>query len=322
MRTFVPRDFVPSPLFHFAQGGRRRLSLAFLCAFLPACATLNPEAFKNFQSAVAAEQKGLEAEMARDVNWTREADVQDLANRKDAPLSAYMVKESKGTEWTMETLPPHWDARRTLRTLEEFNAAFGGYVGLLSDIAAGQVKDPEAFDGTAASLNDAFRKIRETPAGLPSVEKRPLAAAAALVAESLRLYVENRRARDLARAIRDNQPLVESYADQCRALVGLIRADLKAAYADQVQAIHERWDDKRSPGRVTLTRSLFNLNEEYADAMETLKALEVSYNTLPAAHGDLADGVEKSRKPRAALAAFVRSAQGLARRTRELEKAR
>lgn len=316
------RDVVPASPFLFAKGGRRGLSLAILGALLPACATLRPEAFKSFQSAVLADQKGLEAEMARDVNWTREADVQDLANRKDAPLSAYMVKEAKGYEWTVDTLPPHWDARRTLKTLEEFNAAFGSYAALLADIAAGQVKDPEAFDGTAASLNDTLREIREKPAGLSLMEKRPLAAAAALVTESLRLYVEHRRARDLARAIRDNQPLVESTAEQSLALIGLIRADLKAAYADQIEAIHERWDDKRSPGRATLTRSLFNLNEEYADAMEALKALEVSYNTLPAAHRELADDVEKSRKPRAALAALTRSAKRVARRTLELEKAR
>lgn len=316
------RGFVPAPPFLFAKGGRGGLSLAFLGALLPACATLQPEAFKSFQSAVAAEQKGLETEMARDVNWTREADVQDLANRKDAPLSAYLVKEAKGYEWTMDTLPPHWAARRTLKTLEDLNAAFGGYAALLADIAAGQVKDPAEFDGAAASLNDALREVREKPAGLPSVEKGPIAGAAALVTESLRAFVQNRRARDLARAIRDNQPLVESHAGQSLALIGLIRADLKAAYADQIQAIHDRWDDKRSPGRVTLTRSLFNLNEEYADAMEALKALEVSYNTLPAAHRELADGVEKSRKPRAALASFARSAERVARRTLELEKAR
>lgn len=300
----------------------RNFPLAVFCALLPACATLKPEAFKSFQSSVLAGQRGLEAEMARDVNWTREADVQDLANRTNVPLSAYMVKEAQGYQWTMDTLPPHWDARRTLNTLEEFNAAFSAYASLLVDVGAGQVKDEAEFDGLAGSLNDALRDLRETRAGLSSADKGTIAGVAALATESLRLYVEHRRARDLAQALRDNQPLVESYAARAHDLIGLIRADLKAAYADQIQAIHDRWDDKRSPGRVTLTRSLFNLNEEYAGSMEALKALEVFYNALPAAHDDLAGPIARIHKPRTALSRLLRSAERVARRTRELEKSR
>lgn len=289
---------------------------------LSGCASLNPDVFKNFQSSVEVGQRGLATEMARDVAWTREADVQDLANRKDAPLSAYVVKEAKGYDWTMETVPPHWEARRTLKTLEDLNAAFGAYAALLSHSAAGQLKDEAVFDGLADSLNGTLRELKETLGGLQTTDKRPIAGVSAFVAESLRRYVEHRRAKDLARAVRENQPLVEDTAAQGRDLIGLIRADLKASYADQVQAIYDRWDDKRSPGRVTLTRSLFNLNEEYADAMDTLRSLEGFYNNLPGAHRELAEGIDRAPAPRKALAALRRSAENVARRMKDLEKSR
>jgi hypothetical protein len=74
-----------------------------------------------------------------------------------------------------------------------------------------------------------------------------------------------------------------------------------------MEAIHARWDDKRTPGRNTLARSIFNLNAEYADAMETLNALTSFYNHLPAAHQDLADGLAPSHgKPQKALAELGR----------------
>jgi hypothetical protein len=167
-----------------------------------------------------------------------------------------------------------------------------------------------------------LRELKETLGELQTADKRPIAGVSAFVAESLRRYVEHRRARDLARAVRDNQPLVDSTAAQGRELIGLIRADLKAAYADQVQAVYDRWDDKRSPGRVTLTRSLFNLNEEYADAMDTLRALEVFYNNLPGAHRELAEGIDRAHTPRRALAALRRSAENVARGMKDLEKSR
>ncbi|MBL0059157.1 MAG: hypothetical protein IPP35_08635 [Elusimicrobia bacterium] len=84
------------------------------------------------------------------------------------------------------------------------------------------------------------------------------------------------RAKKLRAAVQENQPWVESYATQGLTLIDIIRADLKAAYADRMESIHARWDDKRAPGRNTLARSIFNLNAEYADAMDSLKALSLS----------------------------------------------
>jgi len=305
-----------------ARAVNRRISAYGFFLLCLGCASLKPEAFHGFQNSVSVARKGLETEMARNVAWTREADVQYLANRKDAPLSAYMVKEARGYEWSMDALPPHGDARQTLKTLEELNAAFGAYAALLADAAKGQIKDEADFDGRAASLNDSLRDLKEALAELKTSDKAPIAGVSAFAAGSLRLFVENRRAKDLEKAVRENQPLVQGYAAQCRSLILLVRSDLKAAYADQVEALHDKWDDKRSPGRITLTRSLFNLNEEYASAMEILQALDAAYTMLPGAHGDLAEGVAHSRKPRAALSALARSAEHVARLTQDLEKSR
>ena len=89
-----------------------------------------------------------------------------------------------------------------------------------------------------------------------------------------------------------------------------------------MEAIHARWDDNRVPGRNTLAREIFNLNAEYADAMETLKALSVFYEGLPAAHDALADGLARSPKPQKAVADLGSFAEQVARLTRELEKSR
>jgi hypothetical protein len=290
--------------------------------WLAACAPLRPAAFKTFETAVMNGQKGLAAEMARDVEWTRESDVDALADSKEAPLSNYMLKEAHGYAWAMPATAPHWDARLTLRALEDLNAGFLGYTRLLTRVAEGAPTEPEDLEALADAINKNLRDAGET---ILQVKTRPNlfpAGAAAFSSESLRSLRRRGHAKQLRAAVKENQSWVDSYAAQCLALIGLIRADLKAAYADRMEAIHARWDDKRTPGRNTLARSIFNLNAEYADAMDSLKALSLFYNGLAAAHRDLANGLARNAKPQNALADFAAFADQVARRTRDLEKAR
>ncbi|MBK8574373.1 MAG: hypothetical protein IPN90_01390 [Elusimicrobia bacterium] len=289
---------------------------------LTACASLRPGAFKSFETSVATAQKGIETEMARDVDWTREADVDALAETKNAPLSDHMLKEVKGYAWSTPVTVPHWEARLTLRALEELNAAFGGYTTLLVQVAEGHPKESEDRDALAAAIT---QSLRDAGATIVQVKGRPNlfpAGAAAFSSESLRNVKRSRRAKNLRSAVQENQPWVESYATHCLTLLDLIRTDLKIAYANRMDAIHARWDDKRTPGRNTLARSIFNLNAEYADAMETLNALTLFYNNLPKAHHDLAEGLARNAKPQNALTDLAAFATQVARLTNELEKSR
>jgi hypothetical protein len=296
------------------------LVLLFFC--LTACASLRPGAFKSFETSVATVQKSLETEMARDVEWTRESDVDALAETKDAPLSDYMLKEAKGYSWSATVTVPHWETRLTLHSLEDLNAAFRGYATLLVQVAEGPSNASEEQDALAAAINQSLRDAGST---IVQVKGRPNllpARAAAFSSESLLSVKRYGRAKTLRSAVQKNQSWVESYSTQCLTLLDIIRTDLKIAYANRMEAIHSRWDDKRTPGRNTLARSIFNLNAEYADAMETLNVLSLFYNTLPAAHHDLAEGLRQEAKTRKALAQLCAFAEHVARLTKELEKAR
>jgi hypothetical protein len=296
------------------------LVLLFFC--LTACASLRPGAFKSFETSVATAQKSLETEMARDVEWTRESDVDALAETKDAPLSDYMLKEAKGYSWSTAVTVPHWETRLTLRSLEDLNAAFRGYATLLVQVAEGPSNASEEQNALAAAINQSLRDAGST---IVQVKDRPNllpASAAAFSSESLLSVKRYGRAKTLRSAVQKNQSWVESYSAHCRTLLDIIRTDLKIAYANRMEAIHVRWDDKRTPGRNTLARSIFNLNAEYADAMETLNALTSFYNHLPKAHQDLADGLARHGKPQKALAELAAFADHVARLTRDLEKSR
>ena len=77
--------------------------------------------------------------------------------------------------------------------------------------------------------------------------------------------------------------------------------------------------DTRAPGRAGLSRSLFNLDEEYVDAMDALESLSRFYGDLPAAHKELRDALARTEGGRAALASLAESAARVARLTRQLE---
>ncbi|MBK8870661.1 MAG: hypothetical protein KBG07_00680 [Elusimicrobia bacterium] len=296
-------------------------ALLFLLLFA-GCASFRLEPFQSFEHSVISVSQSLETEMARDVEWTREADVEALAETKNAPLSEYMLNEVKGYGWSTAVTSPHWEARLMLRALEELNAGFLGYTQLLTQVAQGPSTEPEGNAALAAAIN---QSLRDAEATLGRTKNKPTlfpAGVAACSTESLIQVKRHGRAKTLRAVVQKNQSWVESYAAHCLALLDVIRADLKAAYANRTEAIHARWDDKRTPGRNTLARSIFNMNAEYADAMDSLKALSLFYNNLPKAHDDLADSLVRRATPSKALADLAATADQVARRTHDLEKSR
>lgn len=294
----------------------------FCFLIFSACSTLRPDEFRQFESSVATAQKSLETEMARDVEWTREADVDALAETKNAPLSEYMLNEVKGYGWSTAVTAPHWEARLMLRALEELNGGFLGYTQLLTQVAQGPSTEPEGYTALATAVNQSLRDAEVT---LGQLKNRPTlfpAGAAVCFVESLTYVNRKGRAKTLRTVVQKNQSWVESHAAHCLALIDLIRADMKAAYANRMEAIHARWDDKRTPGRNTLARSIFNMNAEYADAMDSLKAISLFYTHMPQAHHDLVDSLVRHAAPSKALADLAATADQVARRTHELEKTR
>jgi hypothetical protein len=301
-------------------------SLIFLALLLGGCAALPKKHFEDFRRSLARAQEGLEAQAERNVEWAREAEIQALAESKTALLSAYMLKEAPGAGWSPGRAPDYWGAREVRVALERMDAAVLGYADLLAAVAAGETVDEARTDALAARWNRGLKEADEalTKAGrMPEGDRRRAAAgASAGLAEALRAFARGRRRGDLRAAVSQNQPWIDDHAARCLALVQLLRADLKASYADQMESLQARWDDKRAPGRATLSRSLFNLNEAFAESMESLQGLGSFYAALPAAHAELGKALDRRARGRAALAALEDAAGRAARRTRELERAR
>lgn len=136
---------------------KRSVAVALGALALAGCASLEPAAFRRFQATVAEGHAGMERELARDVEWTREADAQVLASEKDAILSALTLKGAGENGWVPENPPAHWTARRTLDTLRSLNGAFSAYAALLTDLADGRKMEEDAIDAVGDDLNDAAR---------------------------------------------------------------------------------------------------------------------------------------------------------------------
>lgn len=294
----------------------------FLLLCFAACAPLRPGPFQTFQLSVLQANKGLETEMARDVDWTREADVDILSSKKDASLSVYMLNETSGYSWKTKVVVPHWDARQTMKVLEELNAAVQKYAQLLTQTVQGDPAKDQQKKDLALSIYESMQAVKKLSPSGSAKNDIIFSGTTALSCDMLLEGRQQGRAKTLKHLLNQNQPWVQAYADHCLKLIDLIRSDLKTAYADRMEAIHVRWDDKRTPGRNTLARMIFNLNAEYADAMTSLQALSLCYHELPKAHQSLAEGLTGPQKPRQALAQLAAHADRIARLTRELEKSR
>lgn len=301
-----------------AETLRRRAGSLLLLVLLPACAALRPAPFQRFHASVLQAQTGLEKVMDQDVAWTRESDILALAEGPSVPLSRHLLKNVEGRGWAMDEVPLSWEARRTRRSLAELNEVFRRYTELLVKAAEGRVTEA-TFDAWSDATNDALRRWATEQAPTTKT-KSDVAALASLSTEGLRTWVRTRRSRDLESVLRETQPWVEAYARHARGLVDLVRADLKAAYADQTEVLESRWSDKRAPGRATLARTLFNLNEDYVDAVESLESLAKAAAALPPAHAQLA--ARSSSMGSDALAELSEAAHRALARAAELEKAK
>jgi len=191
-------------------------------------------------------------------------------------------------------------------------------VALILAVSSRDLRSASDVNATAQSLNKDLRSLSAQEKW--NLSRTETAGVCSIQAEALGQWAQHRRRRSFEKALAENQPWVESYADQCLSLIGIVRGDMKVAYADQVQTIQARWNDQFFPGRVTLTRSLLNLNEEYADTIESFKGLEDFYKALPQVHQDLYKQ-DRGDSP-SFLKEWSRSAERIARLTQTLEASR
>jgi hypothetical protein len=292
--------------------------LACLPALLLGCAAVKPEPFVKYRTAVQEAQSGIDAAMSANYKWTRAGFIESFARDPESRFSQLVIQPGSNYDWKLPTAPLCLAIKQTRGALAELNEAFAKYADLLARLAAGELVSAAKFDQLAKDVNrsasDALEALKL------SAPARGGALFSAAASEVARLYLEHKRQGYLVRTIRTNQTNITAYSDLCVSLVQTIRGNIKSAYADRAEPIRKAWEGAAGEKRLKDTEAMLNLNEQFADAMRILQALETTYHLLPRAHADLAQVIENPKFDLDGVQQLYSSAKQLDQLSNELKK--
>ena len=297
----------------------RSCLLVCVPVLLIGCASVNPEPFVKYKTAVQEAQSGIDAALSVNYNWTRSGFIEDFSRDPNSRFSTLVIQQGAGYDWKVPAAPIYLDIKQTRSAFLELNKTLTDYAGLLVRLSGGDLVSTAKFDQLAHDLNrnsaDALRALKL------SVPAEGVALFSTAANEAARLYIENKRQEYLARAITANQSNIQGYADLCISLIQTIRGTTKSYYNDRVVPIAEAWKATTGDKRMKNTEAMLNLNEQFADVMHVLQELETTYRTLPQAHADLAGAIEHPKADFDGIQKLYSSAKRLQNLHDELKKA-
>ncbi len=285
--------------------------------FLQACSSVDPRPFERFNRSVAEAAKGADAALATGQSWTRTGHIEAMASDPKAKFSDLVILPGEGYDWRWERKPVCLEMGKARLALADLNQSFLSYSELLSQLASDKAIDQERLDAAAAELNNGAKEALDS-VGLSSPDGAAMFSTAAI--ELARVALETRRAADLAKAIKSNQPCVKAYARLCAELVKTIRGASKSYYADACEPFRLSWEKGAPAARRQTAAAMLDLNDKFINAMRILAELERLYDTLPKAHADLAKAITEPSLDTAELRRLYNSGLRIQRLYNQLKK--
>lgn len=260
------------------------------------CATsVDTAPFQNFSQTLRYTGNTMEKVMRAAASLHGDEFVRDFSARADSRLPELKIKTTGPFSWEMLDGDPPLFVRinQSRIALLRLNEALNSYSILLLELADGKLLAPTAFSQFEKSLNrsaaSAFRTLApEQPASSPAILSQT-------AGDLMRHYLESKRRRYLAQAIRENQYGIELYSQLARELALKCRNDIKRYYTNETARLFEQWatatkNDKQKE-REKLAKSMIELNMQLINTLDLLEALDAAYAALPAANSDLATAI-------------------------------
>jgi hypothetical protein len=147
-------------------------------------------------------------------------------------------------------------------------------------MASPALVSPATYDQLATDLNLNLKSAL-TSLGVAAPPGRELAIFSTAASASFKAYVQHKQRATLLKALQENQPAIDDVAQQGAAAVRIA----VLAYRNEYDLASQKLALKKS------IRELAELDDRFIKEMAGLRTLSQSYQTLPAAHRELAAGL-------------------------------
>jgi len=297
-------------------------SLVLACLpWLAGCASLQPAPFTAFATATQELKTGTDASLTHVSERATDRYVDEAVKNVDKILSLKLAPDPKDVfGWTIPDLEPFFLKTTRFRDgVDQLNTALIGYATLLSQLADPNVIPEKTFETMTTDLNDNLTTAVASMGAKPPPTKET-AIISTLAVAVFRDYLHHQQRSALIKAIRTNQEAIDTVADLGANAVTITARAITNEYASMSQGLATQAADASQPESVrkTAIRALIALDDQYEKELRILRILHDSYVALPAAHRELANGLEKPQQGLPAIRALAENGKQLYRQYKEL----
>jgi len=198
-----------------------------------------------------------------------------------AKLESLLLAQPPGDPfgWSNDRAPLFLQTARFRDGVRRLNSVLVGYAGVLEQMASPALVSPQTYDQLATDLNGNL-KTALGAMGVAAPPNRELAIFSTVASGSFKAYVQNKQLATLLKALQENQPAIDDVAQQGATAVRITAL----AYRNEYDLASQKLAQKKA------IRELAELDDRFIKEMAGLRTLSQTYQTLPAAHRELAAG--------------------------------
>ncbi len=292
----------------------------FLTVLVPACAKVDPKPFTKFNT-VANGITAIDTAVDSHISSVKEREMSKISNDLEAINNLALEFDSrypfkyKYKFARQDKEPLFIKLQRFDSALTELNSSFIEYTSLLAALAGGDLIKTEDFDQLATDLNHNLRSALKSLG--KEADASELALFATIASTAAHAYINNKRKKYLIDILEGNQESVKGLIEHAQEAIQIIRDGIIDEHDSSRRASVEQFD--KSANKKLIANKVLTNSEKTAAALEMLKALNDTYDSLAKTHKKLATGLKNDHLPSFSdLTGVIKNVQ---KRYKDLKKA-
>jgi hypothetical protein len=297
------------------------IALAALATVLGACASANVSSapFEKMSASMVQVRTGADASLSALYDRARDRYIATAVADVDKVEALKLIRSAPGDTfgWKSSQPPLFLTTARFRDGVYRLNSTIIEYANALARLGSKDLIDPAAFNQLAKDLN-ANLNSAVTALGVQTSGKE-VAIFSTVASAAFEAYLRHQQRSALVKALRDNQPAIQTTAELGAQAVRITAEAVRSEYDLRAQTLAVA---AVSPGtqasRQAAVRDLADLDDRFVKELAALRVLHDTYVALPGAHQEVAASLEQSGFGLASVQALFQNGQDLFRRYEEL----
>jgi hypothetical protein len=281
----------------------RNLILLFCLGifFVTGCGTIQHQPFAEFTTSLQELQKGADKALEYNDIANRNRFIEETAEASTSPdgekaVSNLLIEPADGSPfaWKMDEVPLFMVSPRFRSGVYTLNSTLVAYSELLSSLADPELVSQKKFDDMSRDLNGSLNAAAETLELEDMEEGVGIFSVAA--SQAAHAYIEHRRQGKLREVLEENQDNITDISGRLQAAIRTAARNLRQTYEERSIKLARQLVPNPSVGlnsRKKTVAALVDLNDDYLSRLKVLETLDSTYRSLPKAHAELIEAMDK-----------------------------